>query len=180
MFGLLDANLHLWLDEKSSYTSGSLIKYEAPEYVPSLDSQFRDLDGRFKTSASRYISSTGWVKSSYGKITAHFFQKLHQASIHLLYGTYTNQTIDFNYGTYTKRPSSVLYSGQFFRSFPLYVYSGTIDRVNDSYTGCKHITRIQREQVFRGEIWFYIHLLEESADQKWLYACKGEFGNRVV
>ncbi|RZR93664.1 hypothetical protein BHM03_00022204 [Ensete ventricosum] len=42
---LVDANLHLWLDEKSSYTSGSLIKCEAPESVPSLNSQFRDLDG---------------------------------------------------------------------------------------------------------------------------------------
>ncbi|CAL9763128.1 unnamed protein product, partial [Musa acuminata subsp. burmannicoides] len=83
---LVDANLHLWLDEKSSYASGSLIKYEAPEYVPSLDPQFRDLDGRFKASASRYISSTEWVKSSYVwhlHQSDHRFQlwHLHQASI---------------------------------------------------------------------------------------------------
>ncbi|WOL02087.1 hypothetical protein Cni_G10806 [Canna indica] len=151
----IDANLHLWLDEKSSYTSGNLIKYEAPDYAPSVVSQFKGLDGRFKTSASRHISTTGWVNSSYGKITTHFFQKLEYENLMIFSengsAQMINQTIDFDYGTYTKHPSSVLYSEHVHRSFPLYLYTGTTDQVNDTFTEVANVTLGLNEKKFSGE-----------------------------
>ncbi|URE42974.1 Peptide N-acetyl-beta-D-glucosaminyl asparaginase amidase A [Musa troglodytarum] len=151
----IDANLHLWLDDKSSYTLGSLIKYEAPGYAPSLDSQFKGLDGRFKTSASRYISSTGWVRSSYGKITTRFFQKLQYENLMVFSGNgsvqMVNQTIDFNYGTYAKHPSSVLYSEHVHGSFPLYLYTGTVDQGNDTFAEVANVSLGFNEKKLSGE-----------------------------
>ncbi|KAG6527882.1 peptide-N4-(N-acetyl-beta-glucosaminyl)asparagine amidase A-like [Zingiber officinale] len=151
----IDANLHLWLDRQSSYTSGSLIAYEAPSYAPSLYSQFEGLDGEFKTIASRYISSTGWVNSSYGEITTHFFQKLEFGNLMVFSGNGSNQminqTIDFEYGINTKHPSSVLYSEHVLRSFPLYLYTGTTDQVNDTYTEVANLSIGFDENRFSGQ-----------------------------
>lgn len=134
----IDANLHLWLDSKSSYIVGDLIKYEAPEFVPSLISKFKGLDGQFKTTACRHISSTGWVNSSYGNITTHFFQSFDYENQMLFAGNgsiqVVNQTVDFNYGTYAKYPSVILYSEQVYQNFPLYLYTRTTDQVDDTYS----------------------------------------------
>ncbi|KAG1335254.1 peptide-N4-(N-acetyl-beta-glucosaminyl)asparagine amidase A [Cocos nucifera] len=151
----IDANLHLWLDRKSSHTVGHLIKYEAPGFMPSLISKFKGLDGQFKTTASRHISSTGWVKSSYGKITTHFFQRFDYEN-HMLFARngsiqVVNQTIDFNYGTYTKHPSVTLYSEQVYQNFPLYLYTGTTDQVDDTYSLVCNVTLGFNEKRFSGE-----------------------------
>ncbi|KAJ4820720.1 Peptide-N4-(N-acetyl-beta-glucosaminyl)asparagine amidase A [Rhynchospora pubera] len=99
----VDANLHLWLDQKSSKTDGNLLKYEAPAYVPRTISKFDGLDGELKINAQRRISSTGWIKSSYGQFTFNFSQELHfqnsmefrdNASIQLV-----RQTIESTYST---------------------------------------------------------------------------------
>jgi hypothetical protein len=73
----VDVNLHFLLDQKSTKTMGSLIKYDAPDYVPRLFSKFKGLDGKFKIEADRVISSAGWIESSYGKVTSYFSQELH-------------------------------------------------------------------------------------------------------
>ncbi|KAG6479638.1 hypothetical protein ZIOFF_063106 [Zingiber officinale] len=151
----IDANLHLWLDGESSHTSGSLIAYEAPSYAPSLYAQFEGLDGQFKTSARRYISSTGWVNSSFGKITTRFFQKLefHNSMIFSGNGSnqMINQTIDFECGTYTKHPSSVLFSEHLLRTFPLYLYAGITDQANDAFTQVANLSLGFDEKKLSGE-----------------------------
>ncbi|KAG1330284.1 peptide-N4-(N-acetyl-beta-glucosaminyl)asparagine amidase A [Cocos nucifera] len=151
----IDANLHLWLDSKSSRTVGNLIKYEAPEFMSSLVSKFKGLDGRFKTTASRQISMTGWVKSSYGKITTHFFQRFDYENQMQFAGNgsiqVVKQTIDFNHGTYTKNPSSILYSEQVRQNFPLYMYTETTDQVNDTYSLVSNVMLGFNEKKFSGE-----------------------------
>ena len=57
----VDANLHLWLDPGSTATAAGLVSYVAPELAPATASS--------RTTASRQVSATGWVKSSYGNIT---------------------------------------------------------------------------------------------------------------
>ncbi|KAL0906067.1 hypothetical protein M5K25_024529 [Dendrobium thyrsiflorum] len=140
----IDANLHIWLDSKSYLTEGSLIAYEAPGFSPSLISDFKGLDGNFDTSANRKISAIGWVKSSYGNITTHFFQKFDFRNKMKFAGNGSiqevNQSISYNHGTYVKDPSSVLYSEQVFQSFPLYLYTGTSDQVDDSYLSIVNVT----------------------------------------
>ncbi|KAG8052974.1 hypothetical protein GUJ93_ZPchr0001g31159 [Zizania palustris] len=61
----VDANLHLWLDPKSSATSGGLVAYNAPKLTGSIVSKSSDsIDGEYDATASRNISATGWVSSA--------------------------------------------------------------------------------------------------------------------
>ncbi|KAJ6796406.1 peptide-N4-(N-acetyl-beta-glucosaminyl)asparagine amidase A-like [Iris pallida] len=151
----VDGNLHLWLDSKSSYTVGSLIEYKAPGFRPSLVSKFKGLDGSFDTRAHRQISATGWVKSSHGKITTNFFQRLDYENLMEFKGNgsvqVVNQTIEFSYGTYAKHPATVLYSEQVYRKFPLYLYTGSSDEVNDSYSLDANVMLGYDEKRFSGE-----------------------------
>ncbi|XP_020088355.1 peptide-N4-(N-acetyl-beta-glucosaminyl)asparagine amidase A-like, partial [Ananas comosus] len=151
----VDANLHLWLDSQSSYSVGNLIKHEAPDFTPTVVSQFKGPDGKFMTSANRRISSTGWVKSSYGKITTHFFQRLNYENLMVFAANGSsqavNQTIDSNYGTFTKNPSSVLYSEEVFQTFPLYVYTGNTDQTNDTYSTVVNVSLEFDEKRISGE-----------------------------
>ncbi|KAG0455914.1 hypothetical protein HPP92_023702 [Vanilla planifolia] len=140
----IDANLHLWLDEHSTHTEGSLVEHEAPVVSTSLVSQFKGLDGHFDNIVNRTISSTGWVKSSYGKITTHFFQNLYYTNYMNFSGNGTiqtvNQSIEYNYGTFANHTSSLLYSDRVLQSFPLYLYTRTSDEVNSSYSSIVNIT----------------------------------------
>ncbi|XP_020576767.1 LOW QUALITY PROTEIN: peptide-N4-(N-acetyl-beta-glucosaminyl)asparagine amidase A-like [Phalaenopsis equestris] len=151
----IDANLHLWIDGRSSSTEGSLIDYKAASFSPSLVAEFKKLDGHFHTVASRRISSTGWVKSSYGKITTHFFQDFNFTNKMKFAGNGSiqevRQRIDYNHGSYAKYPSSALYSEQVFQNFPLYLYTRTKDQVNDSYSLITNITLGFNEKKFSGE-----------------------------
>ncbi|KAJ1687578.1 hypothetical protein LUZ63_018968 [Rhynchospora breviuscula] len=134
----VDANLHLWLDQKSSMTKGTLIKYEAPEYAPSLVSKFRGLDGKFKIEADRIISSAGWVESSYGKITSYFSQELQFKNLMRFRDNgnaqWVNQTIQSTSNTYAKDSYTVIYTEELQQYFPLYLYTGTTDKIGDTYS----------------------------------------------
>ncbi|MCO5546588.1 hypothetical protein L7F22_000017 [Adiantum nelumboides] len=66
---LIDANLHLWVDSKSSTTFSSLVSYTVPNYAPSDNSKFSGLDGQFIVSANRNYAFSGWVLSSQGNTT---------------------------------------------------------------------------------------------------------------
>ncbi|PAN32851.1 hypothetical protein PAHAL_5G516400 [Panicum hallii] len=134
----IDANLHLWLDHKSEKTTGSLLSYDASGLDYNVNSEFSGLDGQFVTSASRHISATGWVKSSYGEVTTTFYQRFsyENSNVFRKNGTVqiVNQTIDAKSGIFAKDASSVLLSGEFHEVFPLYLYTGTSDKVGDEYS----------------------------------------------
>lgn len=151
----IDGNLHLWLDSKSSQTTGGLIKHEAPELKLSALSDFKGLDGNFSTTGDRRISSTGWVISSHGKITTHFFQVLDYKNFMEMRDNGStqviNQTIDSTSGVYVKSPGSVLFSDEIFRSFPLQLYSGTADQTNETYSLISNISLGFNEKRFTGE-----------------------------
>ncbi|KAL5989673.1 Peptide-N4-(N-acetyl-beta-glucosaminyl)asparagine amidase A [Asimina triloba] len=133
----IDANLHLWLDQRCEKTEGELIEHIAQPFVPALVSHFKGLDGTFVTSANRSISSTGWVKSSYGNITVRSFQGFDYKNL-MVFGNdgnlqVVNQTINANYAVYVKHGHFDGYSTQVFRRFPLYMYSDTVDQGDDTF-----------------------------------------------
>uniref|UniRef100_A0A0D9UY41 Peptide N-acetyl-beta-D-glucosaminyl asparaginase amidase A N-terminal domain-containing protein n=1 Tax=Leersia perrieri TaxID=77586 RepID=A0A0D9UY41_9ORYZ len=134
----IDANLHLWLDHKSERTTASLISYDASQMVLNVDSAFSGLDGQFITSASRHISATGSVKSSYGEVTTNFYQRFsyENSNVYSKNGTVqvVNQTIDAKSGVFAKDALAVLQSEELHQIFPLYVYTGTSDQEDDEYT----------------------------------------------
>jgi len=70
----VDANLHIWLDGKSSRTEGGLLDIVNKPLALSLVTDFEGLNGIFWTSARRSILCTGWIRSSYGNVTISFAQ----------------------------------------------------------------------------------------------------------
>ncbi|CAO2205199.1 unnamed protein product [Urochloa humidicola] len=134
----IDANLHLWLDHKSEKTTGSLLSYDAAGLDLNVNSEFSGLDGQFVTSASRHVSATGWVKSSFGEVTTTFYQRFRYENSNVFRKNGTvqilNQTIDAKSGIFAKDATAVLLSEELHKIFPLYLYTGTSDKVGDEYS----------------------------------------------
>ncbi|KAL6627221.1 hypothetical protein ACP70R_030947 [Stipagrostis hirtigluma subsp. patula] len=163
----VDANLHLWLDHKSEKTTGSLISYDAPGLDLNVNSEFSGLDGEFLTSASRQVSATGWVKSSYGEVTTTFCQRFgyENSNVYRENGTVqtVNQTIDARSGVFAKDASAVLLSEEVHEVFPLYVYTGTTDQVGDEYSLVSLVRLgINEERISDGKLGFSYSSLQNS------------------
>lgn len=140
----VDANLHIWLDEKSEKTKGRILKKETLPPVIHLETNFSGLDGTFYTNVRRLVTSTGWVKSSRGKITTKFSQELNYTNF-MDMGKDGNlqivqQRIDFHDNVIAKTASNVSHSVKSLKSFPLFVHSESKDQGNGTYTLLANLT----------------------------------------
>ncbi|VVA38662.1 PREDICTED: peptide-N4-(N-acetyl-beta-glucosaminyl)asparagine [Prunus dulcis] len=133
----IDANLHLWLDKQSTKTEGKLFKHSSLPLVVSLVSDFKGLNGTFLTRTSRSVSSTGWVKSSYGNITTRSIQDFYYSNSMVLGKDgnmqIVNQKIIFNDSVYINLPSSYVHSLTSHKTFPLYLYTDFLGQGNGTY-----------------------------------------------
>ncbi|KAK9688787.1 hypothetical protein RND81_09G011000 [Saponaria officinalis] len=138
----VDANLHLWLDKKSSVTKGRLIENRVEKKSESR-LNFKGLNGKFFTGASRLITSTGWVESSYGNITTSSVQSFTFENDMVLGKDgdlqTVNQTIEYNTSVSMSNVSP-LYMIGFHRTFPLFLYTDEVDSGNHSYTYQSNVT----------------------------------------
>ncbi|KAI3458507.1 hypothetical protein Pfo_015170 [Paulownia fortunei] len=75
-FWLVDANLHLWLDEKADKVQAEPIKYSDPSTCVERESKFQQLDGKFEIEGERESEFSGWVNSSAGNFTTYVSRKL--------------------------------------------------------------------------------------------------------
>ncbi|KAI6690329.1 hypothetical protein NL676_027157 [Syzygium grande] len=130
----IDANLHLWLDDKSTKTAGKLLTYNCMPLAVSSVVDFKGFDGKFSTGVSRSIASRGWVKSSYGKIKTTWKQEFSYSNV-MVMGNHANlqiinQLIHFNDRLHAKKRSSTLASIRVRRDFPFYLYSNSVDQGN--------------------------------------------------
>ncbi|XP_060209261.1 peptide-N4-(N-acetyl-beta-glucosaminyl)asparagine amidase A-like [Lycium barbarum] len=140
----IDANLHLWLDEKSIKTEGVLLKYNSLPLSFSLVTNFTGIDGSFLTNASRSITLTGWVKSSYGNITTKSAQGLSYSN-YMVAGNEGNlqlvdQIIHFNDTVDFMMASSSVKSLESFKKFTLFLYSDNVDKEDESYASISNVT----------------------------------------
>ncbi|KAJ8754580.1 hypothetical protein K2173_010015 [Erythroxylum novogranatense] len=130
----IDANLHLWLDDKRARTFGKLSMHESKPFALSLVSDFEGLNGKFVTSARRSIFSSGWVASSRGNITTTFYQ-------HFGYNNYikmgkngdsqdVNQVISFNDSISFQKVSSYSQWMKSLKTFSFGTYSDNLDQQN--------------------------------------------------
>ncbi|BBG96206.1 hypothetical protein Prudu_004947 [Prunus dulcis] len=124
----IDANLHLWLDKQSTKTEGKLFKHSSLPLVVSLVSDFKGLNGTFLTRTSRSVSSTGWVKSSYGNITTLINVLGKDGNMQIV-----NQKIIFNDSVHINLPSSYVHSLTSHKTFPLYLYTDFLGQGNGTY-----------------------------------------------
>lgn len=148
----IDANLHLWLDNKKEKTEGKLLKRNALPAVIALVSDFKGFDGTFLTRVSRSILSTGWVKSSHGNITTSSVQHLSYWN-KMVMGNYgnlqiVNQMIDFNDTVYAKLPSSTSWTKSFKR-FPFFLHSDYLDQGNDTSVQVANLTLGFNEKKYK-------------------------------
>ncbi|XP_022871823.1 peptide-N4-(N-acetyl-beta-glucosaminyl)asparagine amidase A-like [Olea europaea var. sylvestris] len=75
-FWLVDANLHLWLDDNMKEVQAMGIEYSLPNLKLERESKFHELDGTFEIEAKRKSEFSGWVNSSIGNLTTIVYQKL--------------------------------------------------------------------------------------------------------
>ncbi|CAI9772211.1 unnamed protein product [Fraxinus pennsylvanica] len=75
-YWLVDANLHLWLDDKVKEVQAMAIEYKIPSIKLERESKFNQLDGSFEIEGKRKTEYSGWVNSSIGNLTTHVYQKL--------------------------------------------------------------------------------------------------------
>ncbi|KAJ8624489.1 hypothetical protein MRB53_033019 [Persea americana] len=68
-FWLIDANLHLWLDHRSSHVTAGLSKYRTPAVEFKKKYKFGTTESKFKLKVEREFKFIGWVNSSMGNLT---------------------------------------------------------------------------------------------------------------
>ena len=138
----VDANLHIWLDGKSSRTEGGVVDLVAKPLVESLVSDFEGLNGKFWTSARRSILSAGWVRSSYGNVTTSFVQDFvfNNSMVMGKNGNQqiVNQVILFNDSVHANLPSPFVKDT--YRKFSLYLDTDEMDQGDDTYLSVSNVT----------------------------------------
>jgi len=153
----IDANLHLWLDAKSSRTEGALVNHVDKPLVESLVSDFNGLNGTFLTSAKKSILSTGWVRSSFGNITTSFVQDFGYNNSMVMRNNGSKQTVNqiisFNNSVRAKRPSSYLDSvDDTYRKFSLYLDTDELEEDNDTYLAVSNFTLGFDENKYKSKV----------------------------
>uniref|UniRef100_A0A7N0V8Y0 Peptide N-acetyl-beta-D-glucosaminyl asparaginase amidase A N-terminal domain-containing protein n=1 Tax=Kalanchoe fedtschenkoi TaxID=63787 RepID=A0A7N0V8Y0_KALFE len=75
-FWLVDANLHLWLDQNIFGVQAKTAAYVGPSYSIKRKSKFKKLDGSFEIEAKRKSKFEGWVVTwDQGNLTTSFEQE---------------------------------------------------------------------------------------------------------
>lgn len=148
----IDANLHLWLDENSSSAiRGQLIGHEEPNLEFSLVSNFEGLDGSFRTSANRRISSSGWVESSHGKLITHTSQEFKYGNLMTFQKNgdvqIVQQTIATNTKVIVEATTGIVLSSKVDAFFPLYLNSAVVNEGNGTSLSIANISNAFNKDV---------------------------------
>ena len=150
---MIDANLHLWLDSKSAKTEGKLLQHDIVPLSVSSVSSLKGLNGTFVTNTTRFKSSTGWVKSTYGTVTTKSIQDLSYSNSRVMRKDgnmqIVNQTVDFDDSVYAKTPALDVKSKKSLKRFLLYLYSDYLDQGNGTSLSVANVTLGFNEKKFK-------------------------------
>lgn len=139
----IDANLHVWIDEKSEKTEGKFLTQHISPLHVSLVSNYTGLNGTFINKVTRSIKSTGWVQSSFGKVFTESTQEFNYSNFMVMGKNAESQIVDqiikFNDSVQAKKPTSVVLT-ESLKSFSFYINSDTVDKGNGSYSALANIT----------------------------------------
>ncbi|PKI49620.1 peptide-N4-(N-acetyl-beta-glucosaminyl)asparagine amidase A-like [Punica granatum] len=140
----IDANLHIWVDEKSKKTTSKLLSYSGAPLLYSSKLDFKGLDGKFLIKANRSISATGWVNSSYGNITTRWTQKFNFSNCMILGNEanmqIVNQLIHYDDRVDLKTESSSVKSIHSYKKFPFVFYINVLDQGKGAYLEVANVT----------------------------------------
>lgn len=93
-FWLVDANLHVWVDENSAEVVAMTGVSEPSEYEESREYKFKQLDGSFEIEAERKSQSSGWVNCSMGNFTTTVTRKMEFENSVEFQGAGTQKTVE--------------------------------------------------------------------------------------
>ncbi|GKU90980.1 hypothetical protein SLEP1_g4911 [Rubroshorea leprosula] len=148
----IDANLHLWLDGKNTYTEGKLLQHQVMPLGISYSSDFKGLNGSFLTKANRSISSTGWVKSSHGKIMTKAIQKFSYSNSMVMGDNgnvqMVNQEIHFDHSVQVTKPYTFSRAKKSCKRFLIDLYSNNMHQGNRTYLSVANVTLGFNEKNF--------------------------------
>ncbi|XP_021856807.2 peptide-N4-(N-acetyl-beta-glucosaminyl)asparagine amidase A isoform X1 [Spinacia oleracea] len=155
----IDANLHLWLDNKVEVVKGQLLENNVESLTLWTKSHFKGLNGKFYAGASRSIMSKGWVESSKGYMTTISIQKFDFENYNVLRNDGSlqtvNQTIDLNTTVLTKLYKGFacpFYKTESLKKFGLFVYTNQVDEGNNSYSLLSNVTLgLNEDKIFATE-----------------------------
>ncbi|KAL5223357.1 hypothetical protein ABZP36_028070 [Zizania latifolia] len=167
----IDANLHLWLDPRSTATTAGIIIYDAPP-LKTITAPRPKLPGNefYYTTAFRHISAAGWVQTtSYGKMTSTWTQRfsfVNRDETRDNRERVINQTTGAYSGVHVVDHAGVLYSQEAQQSFPLYIYRGQMNQAsNDTYTLATRVQHhLDEERVAAGRSGFWSRSLSNAQD----------------
>lgn len=147
----VDANLHLWLDEKSgSGIRGQLIGHEEPILELSVVSNYKGLDGSFNTSANRRISSSGWVESSHGMLITHTSQEFKYDNLMTFKSNadveIVQQAITTNSKVIVETATGIVLSSKVDTFFALYMDAADVEG-NDTYMAITNLSNAFNKDV---------------------------------
>lgn len=74
-YWLVNANLHLWLDDRADRVKAGPITYHDPTNCIERESKLHRLKGEFEVEGERRSKFSGWVKSSAGNFTCHVWSR---------------------------------------------------------------------------------------------------------
>ncbi|KAD4178984.1 hypothetical protein E3N88_27575 [Mikania micrantha] len=141
----IDANLHVWLDEKREKTYGKFLTQNISPVHVSLASNYTGMNGTFATNVTRSIKSTGWVKSSFGKIVTESTQEFNYSNFMVIAKDGASQLVD-QIIDFDDRVSTSADSKQSLKSFSFYLWSDTEYERNRSFVQEANITLGFNEQ----------------------------------
>ncbi|KAL1815383.1 hypothetical protein ACET3Z_017957 [Daucus carota] len=173
----IDANLHIWLDAKTEKTKGKVLRTSTlPCHVSSV-SNFTGFNGTFLTTVSRLIKSTGWVKSSYGKITTQAIQQFNYSNFMEMGDNgdsqIVHQSIDFNDNVIAKS-GPYLDSLTSLKRFPLYLYSNNVDQGDGAYTSVANLSLgFNEKRIKKSELGSSVSSLENLQEGQSTMLVKG-------
>ncbi|GLT35550.1 hypothetical protein SLA2020_099930 [Shorea laevis] len=134
------------------YTEGKLPQHQVMPLGISYSSNFKGLNGTFLTKANRSISSTGWVKSSHGKITTEAIQKFSYSNSMVMGDNgnvqMVNQEIHFDDSVQVKKPYTFSKAKKSCKRFLIDLYSNNMDQGNRTYLSVANVTLGFNEKKF--------------------------------
>ncbi|CAH8358221.1 unnamed protein product [Eruca vesicaria subsp. sativa] len=140
----VDANLHLWLDHEKEVVEGKVMEVRRSSLEVSYVSDFKGLNGNFKTEAKRLVSLSGLVKSSHGDVVTSFHQELRYVNKMVLGKDGSLQIIDQliqgDDRVHAKRGSRKVYGAKSIRRFPFYLYSDSLEKENNTSLEVANVT----------------------------------------
>lgn len=167
-YWLVDANVHLWVDQYSGAVEAKPVLYDAPAVHVKRSSQFKRLDGLFEVEARRKVRVAGWVKSNAGNLTVIMWNeyKLKNSIRFQANGTHklVKQRMKAKRQMRIKNEfGSTVARSVFRRKYPLTVITTTLPGAGkDNYTLVTNVSHALNEKLSDGEFSSSVHNRQDS------------------